>query len=79
MECRDAADAGGWGALAEEHAFVLAMEVLDNMPHDRVAHDARSGAWLQTRVARGAPCCSCPSSNPNTETLNMHPGPAECL
>ena len=34
---------------------MLAMEVLDNMPHDRVAHDARSGAWLQTSVAQGAP------------------------
>ncbi|KAK9825352.1 hypothetical protein WJX81_001851 [Elliptochloris bilobata] len=50
VECRDAADTGGWGAPAEEHTFVLAMEVLDNMPHDRVARNARSGAWLQTCV-----------------------------
>ena len=39
--------------------FVLAMEVLDNMPHDRVAHDARSGAGLQTCVAGGVPCFTC--------------------
>ena len=56
MKCLDAVDAGGRGAPAKEHAFVMAMEVLDNMPHDCVAHDARSGAWLQTCVARGAPC-----------------------
>ena len=54
MECLDAADAGSWGAPREEHAFVVAMEVLDNMPHDRVCRDARSGAWLQTVVARDA-------------------------
>ena len=54
VECLDAADAGSWGAPREEHAFVVAMEVLDNMPHDRVCRDARSGAWLQTVVARDA-------------------------
>ena len=50
----DAADAGSWGAPREQHAFVVALEVLDNMPHDRVCRDARSGAWLQTVVARDA-------------------------
>ena len=31
---------------------MLAMEVLDNLPHDRVAREPRSGAWLQTVVSR---------------------------
>jgi len=51
VECRDAADAPGWGPPREEHAFVLAMELLDNLPHDRVCREPRTGAWLQTVVS----------------------------
>jgi len=35
--------------------FVLAMEVLDNLPHDRVERAAPGQPWLQTAVAPKAP------------------------
>jgi hypothetical protein len=60
VEHRDAADAAGWGAPSGEACFVLALEVLDNLPHDRAVR--RGGGWWETRVegvrpaaAAGAP------------------------
>ena len=39
VEVRDAAAPAGWGEPRGEHCFLLAMEVLDNCPHDRCAPD----------------------------------------
>jgi hypothetical protein len=48
VEHRDAADAAGWGAPSGEPCFVLALEVLDNLPHDRAVR--RGDGWWETRV-----------------------------
>lgn len=53
VEVRDATDRAGWGAVDRAPCFVVALEVLDNLPHDRVARGA-DGAWTQTRVAADA-------------------------
>ena len=53
VEVRDATDRAGWGAVDRAPCFVVALEVLDNLPHDRVAR-GRDGAWTQTRVAADA-------------------------
>ena len=66
VERRDARDRRGWGARDERPCHVIALEVLDNLPHDRVvlpdddeetAEDDRGGGalrrfagWKQTRV-----------------------------
>lgn len=64
VERRDARDRRGWGARDKRPCHVIALEVLDNLPHDRVvvpddeetAEDARGGVlrrfvgWKQTRV-----------------------------
>lgn len=56
VERRDAADVAGWGDPDDAPCFVIALEVLDNLPHDRVHQDAAS-SWLEARVAgvRDAP------------------------
>ena len=53
VEVRDATDRAGWGAVDRAPCFVVALEVLDNLPHDRVAR-GDDGAWTQTRVAADA-------------------------
>ena len=53
VEVRDATDRAGWGAVDRAPCFVVALEVLDNLPHDRVARGT-DGAWTQTRVAADA-------------------------
>ena len=65
VERRDARDRRGWGARDERPCHVIALEVLDNLLHDRVvvpddqetAEDSRGGGalrrfvgWKQTRV-----------------------------
>lgn len=58
VERRDAADVAGWGDPDEAPCFVIALEVLDNLPHDRVHRDgSASSSWLEARVAgvRDAP------------------------
>ena len=62
VERRDAADVAGWGGVDDAPCFVLALELLDNLPHDRVVRNASAAAggaesWLETRVAgvRDAP------------------------
>ena len=60
VERRDAADVAGWGGPDAVPCFVLALEVLDNLPHDRVVRRGGAGGgddWLETRVAgvRDAP------------------------
>ena len=62
VERRDAADVAGWGGPDDAPCFVLALELLDNLPHDRVVRRGGGGGggggeWLETRVAgvRDAP------------------------
>ena len=52
VERRDATDAKGWGAVKYEKCFVVALEVLDNLPHDRVlpTDDPNHNCAMQTRV-----------------------------
>ena len=44
--------------------FVLAMEVLDNLPHDKVVWDAVQQRWLQTRVAGGETAATATTPTP---------------
>ena len=58
----DAADRAAWGATDASPCFVVALEVLDNLPHDKVVlattgdengfarRDPRDKIWFQTRV-----------------------------
>eukprot|EP00937_MAST-01D_sp_MAST-1D-sp2_P004553 g4553.t1 len=46
-----AAATGGGNRLG----FVVALEVLDNLPHDKVVWDAAARCWLQARVAAAHP------------------------
>ncbi len=39
-----------WGRRDWQHCFVLAMEVLDNLPHDRVTRNDEQSEWRQTVV-----------------------------
>ena len=53
VECRDAGDLAGWqasGSTGEEPCIVLAMEVLDNCPHDCISREGPSRPWQQTAV-----------------------------
>ena len=52
VERRDALDAGRWGPVDDDACFVVALEVLDNLPHDRVMIFARSGEH-DPRARRG--------------------------
>eukprot|EP00241_Pyramimonas_parkeae_P001559 CAMPEP_0114269190 /NCGR_PEP_ID=MMETSP0058-20121206/26452_1 /TAXON_ID=36894 /ORGANISM="Pyramimonas parkeae, CCMP726" /LENGTH=470 /DNA_ID=CAMNT_0001387603 /DNA_START=70 /DNA_END=1483 /DNA_ORIENTATION=+ len=44
----DAARAESWGPVDARPCFILMLEVMDNLPHDRVVH--RDGGWMQTRI-----------------------------
>ena len=49
----DATSLQTWGATNEETCFVIALEVLDNLPHDRVWRPKRGeGEWMQTEIVR---------------------------
>jgi hypothetical protein len=51
----DATSVQTWGATNEETCFVIALEVLDNLPHDRVWRPKRGeGDWMQTEVVRNS-------------------------
>lgn len=45
---RDATARAGWGPADTAPCVFLALEVLDNLPHDRLVR--RDGVWLETRV-----------------------------
>jgi len=48
----DACIPAAWGNRpSSEQCFVIAMEVLDNLPHDRVWREGPSGEWYETLVA----------------------------
>ena len=50
----DATEHSTWGETDEEECFVIALEVLDNLPHDRVWRPKRGeGEWYQTEVMKG--------------------------
>lgn len=51
----DALRSSSWGEPNNEECFVIALEVFDNLPHDRVRRARRGrGAWTQTEVARAS-------------------------
>lgn len=45
---RDAIDRHGWGDTNPDPCFVVALEVLDNLPHDKVVF--LKDEWMETRV-----------------------------
>ena len=49
----DAALPAAWGTRDNAPCFVLALEVLDNLPHDRVV--LGEGGWQETRISEGPP------------------------
>lgn len=65
VRCHDAADAAAWAehdtrgdssssqreAEGQRHCYILACEVLDNLPHDRVWRAGVGRPWQQTMVA----------------------------
>mmetsp|Transcript_3237 Transcript_3237/g.8191 ORF Transcript_3237/g.8191 Transcript_3237/m.8191 type:complete len:456 (+) Transcript_3237:178-1545(+) len=55
VQRRDAADAAGW-ELDDGPCYVLALEVMDNMAHDRVVR--RDGEWYETHVRHYKGCAS---------------------
>ena len=46
----DACDQRTWGKQDDTHSFILGMEVLDNLPHDKVERQAERDEWKQTLV-----------------------------
>lgn len=49
----DAANVKSWGSQSDEACFVIALEVLDNLPHDRVWRPRRGdGEWMQTEIVK---------------------------
>ena len=55
VEIGDAVVAGTWGTPSGEPCFILAMEVLDNLPHDRCVYTtsnySEEKSWHQTVVS----------------------------
>jgi len=51
-ELRDATS--GWGSLDERGVVVLACELLDNLPHDRVVRGPPGDPWQETWIEEGA-------------------------
>ena len=47
----DACDAKAWGKQDFTHSFILGMEVLDNLPHDKVERQSEGDEWKQTTVS----------------------------
>ena len=48
VQTRDAADRFGWGETQKQPCFVIALEVLDNLPHDKVV--SVDNCWMETRI-----------------------------
>ncbi|XP_011073793.1 uncharacterized protein LOC105158665 [Sesamum indicum] len=49
VECRDAADANGWG-LEQQPCWVIMLEVLDNLPHDLIYSKDQVSSWMEVWV-----------------------------
>ncbi|GFR52698.1 hypothetical protein Agub_g15325, partial [Astrephomene gubernaculifera] len=70
-------DPATWGGEVRwEHTFVLMMEVLDNLPHDRVFRRRPSDPWQQT-VVRPLPASSSSSSPSSSPSSSLESGPWE--
>eukprot|EP00884_Botryococcus_braunii_P011350 jgi/Botrbrau1/20215/Bobra.31_1s0012.1 len=50
VEVRDGCGREGWGGRSLDPCYVLALELLDNLPHDRLQREALRRPWLQTRL-----------------------------
>ncbi|KZV37670.1 hypothetical protein F511_32680 [Dorcoceras hygrometricum] len=51
VECRDAADASGWGA-EQQPCWVIMLEVLDNLPHDLIYSEHQVSTWMEVWVEK---------------------------
>ncbi|KAL0281906.1 UNVERIFIED_CONTAM: hypothetical protein Sangu_2983800 [Sesamum angustifolium] len=51
VECRDAADANGWG-LEQQPCWVIMLEVLDNLPHDLIYSKDQVSRWMEVWVEK---------------------------
>lgn len=47
----DACEGNTWGKQDFTHSFILGMEVLDNLPHDKVERISGGAEWMQTAVS----------------------------
>ncbi|CAM6121675.1 unnamed protein product [Calypogeia fissa] len=51
VECRNASDRSGWGAVDRGLSIIIMLEVLDNLPHDLVCRQAPENPWMEMRVS----------------------------
>ncbi|GAQ79199.1 hypothetical protein KFL_000260150 [Klebsormidium nitens] len=66
VEVRNAADVAAWGPPSDEPCFVIMLEVLDNLPHDRVFRSSRHDPWLQTMVTSSQPGLTSATPSPDS-------------
>ncbi|KAF2288878.1 hypothetical protein GH714_022524 [Hevea brasiliensis] len=54
VECRDAADRGGWGMgmWSNSHVWVIMLEVLDNLPHDLIYSENQVLPWKEVWIEK---------------------------
>ncbi|GAB2221765.1 hypothetical protein Droror1_Dr00012953 [Drosera rotundifolia] len=52
VECRDAADRSGWGAVQEQPCWIIMLEVLDNLPHDLICAENQVSPWKEVWVEK---------------------------
>ncbi|XP_041024725.1 protein arginine methyltransferase NDUFAF7 homolog, mitochondrial isoform X1 [Juglans microcarpa x Juglans regia] len=52
VECRDAADRTGWGAVEQQPCWVIMLEVLDNLPHDLIYSENQVSPWMEVWVEK---------------------------
>ncbi|GMH08026.1 hypothetical protein Nepgr_009866 [Nepenthes gracilis] len=52
VECRDAADRGGWGDVQQQPCWVIMLEVLDNLPHDLIYAENQVSPWKEVWIEK---------------------------
>uniref|UniRef100_A0A2P2LFL5 Protein arginine methyltransferase NDUFAF7 n=1 Tax=Rhizophora mucronata TaxID=61149 RepID=A0A2P2LFL5_RHIMU len=52
VECRDAADRGGWGEAEKQPCWVIMLEVLDNLPHDLIYSESQVSPWKEVWIEK---------------------------
>ncbi|KAH7573047.1 hypothetical protein JRO89_XS03G0057500 [Xanthoceras sorbifolium] len=52
VECRDAAEKGGWGHGEQQPCWVIMLEVLDNLPHDLIYSENQDSPWMEVWVEK---------------------------
>ncbi|KAK3187859.1 hypothetical protein Dsin_027420 [Dipteronia sinensis] len=52
VECRDAAERGGWGHGEQQPCWVIMLEVLDNLPHDLIYSENQVSPWMEVWVEK---------------------------